>query len=171
MVPAQRVERCSLRFQRSVSTAHTRLAKFGGPCGNRTHLTILLAKQAPPRVVLRPKYLLALQPLIPTRRPFVAVSPSRRFVWMKTVLLKTMPGPISIVRDLKTLLAIPVPAVHLVPRTFETMRHNCIIEIRCYPQPLILLASDAARCKALVIRRASHPRHRSERGSVRSAHD
>ena len=46
MVPAQRVERCSLRFQRSVSTAHTRLAKFGGPCGNRTHLTILLAKQA-----------------------------------------------------------------------------------------------------------------------------
>jgi hypothetical protein len=46
MVPAQRVERCSLRFQRSVSTAHTRLARFGGPCGNRTHLTILLAKQA-----------------------------------------------------------------------------------------------------------------------------
>ena len=46
MVPAQRVERCSLRFQRSVSTAHTRLAKLGGPCGNRTHLTILLAKQA-----------------------------------------------------------------------------------------------------------------------------
>ena len=46
MVPAQRVERCSLRLQRSVSTAHTRLTKFGGPCGNRTHLTILLAKQA-----------------------------------------------------------------------------------------------------------------------------
>lgn len=46
MAPAQRVERCSLRFQRSVSTAHTRLANFGGPCGNRTHLTILLAKQA-----------------------------------------------------------------------------------------------------------------------------
>ena len=46
LVPAQRVERCSLRFQRSVSTAHTRLAKLGGPCGNRTHLTILLAKQA-----------------------------------------------------------------------------------------------------------------------------
>ena len=34
VVPAQRVERCSLRFQRSVSTAHTRLAKSGGPCGN-----------------------------------------------------------------------------------------------------------------------------------------
>ena len=31
LVPAQRVERCSLRFQRSVSTAHTRLAKSGGP--------------------------------------------------------------------------------------------------------------------------------------------
>ena len=31
VVPAQRVERCSLRFQRSVSTAHTRLAKSGGP--------------------------------------------------------------------------------------------------------------------------------------------
>jgi hypothetical protein len=46
LVPAQRVERCSLRFQRSVSTAHTRLANIGGPCGNRTHLTILLAKQA-----------------------------------------------------------------------------------------------------------------------------
>src|SRR5579862_640407 len=46
MAPAQRVERCSLRFQRSVSTAHTRLANFGGPCGNRTHLIILLAKQA-----------------------------------------------------------------------------------------------------------------------------
>ena len=30
VVPAQRVERCSLRFQRSVSTAHTRLAKSGG---------------------------------------------------------------------------------------------------------------------------------------------
>ena len=55
VVPAQRVERCSLRFQRSVSTAHTRLAKFGGPCGNRTHLTILLAKQATTRVVLRPE--------------------------------------------------------------------------------------------------------------------
>lgn len=46
MAPAQRVERCSLRFQRSVSTAHTRLAKSGGPCGNRTHLAFLLAKQA-----------------------------------------------------------------------------------------------------------------------------
>ena len=31
LVPAQRVERCSLRFQRSISTAHTRLAKSGGP--------------------------------------------------------------------------------------------------------------------------------------------
>ena len=31
VVPAQRVERCSLRIQRSVSTAHTRLANSGGP--------------------------------------------------------------------------------------------------------------------------------------------
>jgi len=82
-----------------------------------------------------------------------------------------MPGPISIVRDLKTLLAVSGPAVHLVPRTFETIRHNCFIGISCHQQPLILLASDTARCKALVIRRASHTRHRSERGTIRSAHD
>jgi hypothetical protein len=90
---------------------------------------------------------------------------------MKTVLLKTMHGPISIVRDLKTLLAISAPAVHLVPRTFKTMRHNRLIEISRYPQPLILLAADTARCKALVIGRASHTRHCSKRGTIRSAHD
>jgi hypothetical protein len=43
---------------------------------------------------------------------------------MKTVLLKTMPGPISIVRNLKMLLAISAPAVHLIPRALETMRQN-----------------------------------------------
>jgi hypothetical protein len=64
---------------------------------------------------------------------------------MKTVLLKTMPGPISIVRDLKTLVAISAPAVHLVPRTPEAMRHNCLIEIGCLPQPLTMLAANSAR--------------------------
>jgi hypothetical protein len=85
---------------------------------------------------------------------------------MKTVLLKAMPGPIAIVRDLKTLVAISAPAVHLVPRAFETMRHNCLIEINCLPQPLILLAANSARCEALVIRRTSRTRHRSEREAI-----
>jgi hypothetical protein len=43
---------------------------------------------------------------------------------MKTVLLKTMPGPISIIRNLKALLAVSVPAVDLVPGALETMRQN-----------------------------------------------
>jgi hypothetical protein len=90
---------------------------------------------------------------------------------MKTVLLKTMPGPISIVRDLEMLAAISAPAVHLIPRAFETMRHNCLIEINCLPQPLILLAANSARCEALVIRRTSRTRHRSERGTIGSAHE
>ena len=90
---------------------------------------------------------------------------------MKTVLLKTMPGPISIVRDLKTLLAISAPAVHLIPRAFEAMRHNCLIEISRLLQPLILLAANSARCKALVIRRTSRTRHCSKRGTIGSAHE
>ena len=85
---------------------------------------------------------------------------------MKTVLLKTMPGPISIVQNLKTLVAISAPAVHLVPRAFETMRHYCLIEIICLPQPLILLAANSARCEALVIRCTTRTRHRSERGAI-----
>ena len=130
-----------------------------------------MQSRRPPRVVLRPRSLLAQQPLIPTRRPFVAASPSRRLIWMKTALLKTMPGPISIVRNLKTLVAISAPAVHLVPGTLETMRHNCLIEISRLPQPLILLAANSARCQALVIRHTSHARHRSERGTIGSAHE
>jgi hypothetical protein len=90
---------------------------------------------------------------------------------MKTVLLKTMPGPISIVWSLKTLVAIAVPAVHLVPRTLETMRDNCFIEIDRLPQLLILLAANSSRCQALVIRRTSRARHRSERGAIGSAHE
>jgi hypothetical protein len=90
---------------------------------------------------------------------------------MKTVLLKTMPGPISIVGDLEMLAAISAPAVHLIPRAFETMRHHCLIEFTCLPQPLILLAANSARCKALVIRRTSRTRHRSERGAIGSAHE
>ncbi len=99
-----------------------------------------------PNLSYVPISLLVQQPLIPTRRPFIAVSPSRRFVWMKTVLLKTMPRPTSIVWNLKTLVAIPSPAVLLIPRAFETMRHNCLIEISCYTQPLILLAPDTTCC-------------------------
>src|SRR5215469_16323311 len=84
MVPAQRVERCSLRFQQSVSTAHTRLAKFGGPCGNRTHLTILLAKQAttPSSPTARNLYLvfrdLSMNASCRCRPPSCAASPHRQ---------------------------------------------------------------------------------------------
>ena len=90
---------------------------------------------------------------------------------MKTVLLKTMPGPISIVRDLEMLAAISAPAVHLIPSAFETMRHKCLIEINGLPQPLILLATNSARCEALVIRRTSRTRHRGERATIGSAHE
>jgi hypothetical protein len=90
---------------------------------------------------------------------------------MKTVLLKTMPGPISIIRDLEMLAAISAPAVHLIPRAFEAMRHDCLIEINCLPQPLILLATNSARSEPLVIRRTSRTRHCSKRGTIRSAHE
>jgi hypothetical protein len=65
---------------------------------------------------------------------------------MKTVLLKTLPRPVSIVWDMKMLVAVSAPAVHLIPVAFETMWHNCLIEISCYAQPLILLAADTACC-------------------------
>jgi hypothetical protein len=90
---------------------------------------------------------------------------------MKTVLLKTVSGPASIVWELKTLSAISAPAIDLIPSAFETMRHNCVIEVNSCTEPLILLAPDTARCLALVIRRASHTRHRSERGAIGSAHE
>jgi hypothetical protein len=45
LAPAQRVERCSLRLRRSVSTAHTRLAKTGGACRICPD-RLLLARQA-----------------------------------------------------------------------------------------------------------------------------
>jgi hypothetical protein len=90
---------------------------------------------------------------------------------MKTVLLKTMPGPFSIVQDLKALVTVSAPAVHLVPGALEIMRHNCLIEINCLPQPLILLAANSARCQAFVVRRTSRTRHRSERGAIGSAHE